>query len=271
MNKGGAMKKVAVFLVFSLLLVEAQTLSSAVKDAIVLGPGLISASVLDDTSSQNFKDGSRYATFKIDLKQGSVTEFRATADFDAYLTLYSPSFELLQTNDEADDSDGDDTNYESLIIQEAPESGTYLLVVSGYHPTSVGSFEVTAKDLVVVDDSTLTLPTSLNAVLSSGEDISEDGRLYDAFTLELEAPATLIFSMHSNTLDSYLRVYDADGNLLGENDDKVFVDDPATTDKDESNNYTRDAEVKLELEAGTYEVRALAFVAGFYQLSVQSE
>jgi hypothetical protein len=265
------MNYIGVFLLFASLVTQAQTLKGAVSDAIPLGLETISASVLDDVSAQNFKDGSRYATFKLDLNQGSVTEFRVIADFDAYATLYSPSFELLQSNDEAKDTDGDTANYESVIVQEATESGTYLLVVSGYYNTSVGAFEVTPKNIAVVDDGPLTLPASVNAVLSSDEETDDDGRYFDTFTLELTAPATLIFTMHSDTVDSYLKVFGSDGSLVAENDDKEFVDDPATTDIDESSDYTLDAGLELDLEAGSYEVQTLSYTSGFYQLFVEGE
>jgi hypothetical protein len=265
------MKHFSVFFLFTLLMVQAQILKNAASDAIPLELGTLSGSVLDDTSPQNFKDGSRYALFKIDLAQGSVTELRVISDFDAYSTLYSPSLELLQTNDEADDSDGDTDNYESVIVTEAAESGTYLLVVSGYYETSVGSFEVSAQDIPVVDDSALTSPTSVNAVLSSSDETNEDGRYFDTFTLELAGATTITLTMHSDAIDSYLKVMDSSGTLINENDDKVFVDDPATSDTDESSDYTLDAELELELEAGSYQIQALSYSMGFYQLFVQGE
>lgn len=265
------MKRFSVFCLFTFLLVQAQILKDAAPDAIPLELGTLSASVLDDTSPQNFKDGSRYATFKVDLAQGKVVEFRVISDFDAYTTLYSPSLELLQTNDDADDTDGDTDNYESVIVGEAAESGTYLLVVSGYYESSVGSFEVSAKDIPVVDDGELTSPTSLNAVLNTNDESDEDGRFYDSFTLELAQPATITLTMHSDAIDSYLKVMDASGAVINENDDKIFVDDPATSDVDESTDYTLDAELELELEAGSYQIQALSYSMGFYQLFVQGE
>jgi hypothetical protein len=265
------MKTIGGVLLFAFLMVQAQTLKSGVGDAISLQLETISATVLDDVSAQNFKDGSRYATFKLDLEAGSVTEFRVIADFDTYATLYSPSFELLQSNDEAQDSDGITDNHESVIVQEAVESGTYLLVVSGYYATSVGAFEVTPKNITVADDGPLTLPASVNAVLSSDEESDDDGRYLDTFTLELATPATLTFTMHSDVIDGYLKIYDSNGDLIAENDDKEFVDDPATTDVDESSDYTLDAELELELAAGSYEVQALSYTSGFYQLFVQGE
>jgi hypothetical protein len=265
------MKRFSVFLLFTLLMVQAQILKDAAGEAIPLELGTLSGSVLDDTSPQNFKDGSRYAIFKIDLEGSKVAEFRVISDFDAYTTLYSPPLELLQTNDDADDTDGDTDNYESVIVSEATESGTYLLVVSGYYESSVGSFEVSTKDIPVVDDSALTLPTSVNAVLNSDDETNEDSRYFDTFTLELAQPATVTLTMHSDGIDSYLKVMDSSGSLINENDDKVFVDDPATSDIDESTDYTLDAELELDLEAGSYQIQTLSYSMGFYQLFVQGE
>jgi hypothetical protein len=270
------MKLTGVFIFFAFLTVQAQLLEEAANDAIGLELGTLSRSVLDDQSPQNFKDGSRYALFRIDLEQGKVAELRVISDFDAYSTLYGPSLELLQTNDEADDSDGDESNYESVIVSEASESGTHLLVVSGYYETSVGSFEVSAKDIPVVDEAVLVIPATINAVLNNTDDTDEDGRYYDNFVLVLERPSTIILTMHSDAIDSYLKIFDqeifdASEALIAENDDKVFVDDPATTDVDESSDYTLDAELELELEAGNYQIQALSYSTGFYQLFVQGE
>jgi hypothetical protein len=270
------MKLTGVFIFFAFLTVQAQLLKEVANDAIGLELGTLSRSVLDDQSPQNFKDGSRYALFRIDLEQGKVAELRVISDFDAYSTLYGPSLELLQTNDEADDSDGDESNYESVIVSEASESGTHLLVVSGYYETSVGSFEVSAKDIPVVDEAVLVIPATINAVLNNTDDTDEDGRYYDNFVLVLERPSTIILTMHSDAIDSYLKIFDqeifdASEALIAENDDKVFVDDPATTDVDESSDYTLDAELELELEAGNYQIQALSYSTGFYQLFVQGE
>ena len=265
------MKLTGVFIFLALLTVQAQILRDAAGDAIGLELGTLSRSVLDDQSPQNFKDGSRYALFRIDLEQGKVAELRVISDFDAYSTLYSPSLELLQTNDEADDTDGDESNYESVIVSEASESGTYLLVVSGYYATSVGSFEASAKDIAVVDDSVVTLPSSLNGVLNANDESNDDGRFYDTFTLELTRPASVTLTMHSDVIDSYLKLMDSSGTPINENDDKVFVDDPATSDVDESSDYSLDAELELDLEAGSYQLQALSYSTGFYQLFVQGE
>jgi hypothetical protein len=260
------MKCIGICLLFMFMAVQAQKLEGAANDAILLELGASSASALDDTSPQNFKDGSRLALFKMELSKGAVLELHLTSDFDGYLTFYSPSFTVLQTNDDAaNDSDGNPDNYESVVISEITESGTHLLVVSGYDASAVGSFELAAKDIP------LTLPTNLNALLSEEDDLNDESRYFDTFTLELTKPTTLTLTMTSDIIDSYLKVLDSNGELIIENDDKVFVDDPATTDTDESTDFSLDAEVALtDLPAGTYQVQALSYSTGFYQLIAQS-
>jgi hypothetical protein len=251
--------------------VQSQSLSAAVADAVALELDTLSRSVIDDTSAQNFKDGSRYITFKLDLPGGSVTAFRLVSDFDGYLTLYSPSQELLEYNDDADDSDGNDENYESVITTETAEGGTYLVVVSTYAAELSGALELSAKNVPVVDDAALTLPSSVGAVLNKEDDLDDDSRYYDTFTLELASPSTVTFTMTSDALDSYLKILDPRGGVLAENDDKEFVDDPATTDYDESSDFSLNAELVLELDAGSYQLQALSYDTGYYQLFVQGE
>ena len=67
----------------------------------------------------------------------------------------------------------------------------------------------------------------------------------DAFQFQLNDPGetTLALTGTSNDLDTYLRVYDTNGNLIGENDDA---------------NGTFDNELTLNLDVGTYYA-----VAGF--------
>jgi hypothetical protein len=269
------MKTIGGLIFLLLVTVQAQRLQDAAADAIALELGAISRSVIDDTSFQNFKDGSRYVTFTLDLEGGGVTEFRLVSDFDGYLTLYSPSLELLQTNDDADDSDGNEENYESVVIAETSESGTYLIVASTYSAESSGALELSAKDIFVVDDTgldgALTPPTSLDAVLNEADDIDDDARYYDTFTLELTAPTTVTITMTSEPIDTYLKILDESGNLIAENDDKEFVDDSATTDYDESLDFTLNSELTLDLEAGSYQIQALSYNTGYYQLFVQGE
>lgn len=265
------MKTIGGLLLFLTLTAQAQLLKDAVSDAILLQLGASARSVIDDTSAQNFKDGTRYATFKVDIQGGGVTEIRLTSDFDGYLTLYSPSLELLQSNDDAADSDGDENNYESVVVAETSESGAYLVVVSTYSPELSGSLELAAKDVPIVDDSALSVPSAIGAVLNLDDDIGDDARYYDTFTLELSSPTTVTVTMTSEAVDTYLKVFDASGNLVGENDDKEFVDDPATSDYDESTDFTLNSELVLELEAGSYQIQALSYDAGYYQLFVQGE
>ena len=250
---------------------EAQLLKDAAADAIPLTLGASVRSVIDDTSVQNFKDGTRYVTFKLDLQGGGVTEIKLVSDFDGYLTLYSPALELLQYNDDADDSDGDENNYESIVVAETFEAGTYLVVVSTYSPELSGALELSTRDVPVVDDSALTLPASIGAVLNENDELDDDARYNDTFTLELSKLTTVTVVMTSEPIDTYLKVLDASGNLVDENDDKVFVDDPATTDYDESTDFTLNSELVLTLEAGSYQIQALSYSTGYYQLFVQGE
>jgi hypothetical protein len=265
------MKIIGGFIFLLLVTAQAQRLQDAAADAVALELDTISRSVIDDTSPQNFKDGTRYVTFKLDLQGGGVTEFRLTSDFDGYLTLYSPSLELLEYNDDADDSDGNEENYESVVVAETSESGSYLVVISTYSPELSGALELSAKDVPVIDDAALELPSSVGAVLNEADDLDDDARYYDTHTLELSARTTVTITMTSEAIDMYLKVLDGSGTLIAENDDKEFVDDPATTDYDESSDFTLNSELVLELEAGSYQVQALSYDTGYYQLFVQGE
>jgi hypothetical protein len=108
-------------------------------------------------------------------------------------------------------------------------------------------------------------------VLNDSDELDDDARYYDTFTLELVKATKVTFTMTSEPIDTYLKVLDSSGSLIDENDDKIFVDDPATSDYDESTDFTLNSELVLDLEAGSYQVQTLSYDTGYYQLFVQGE
>jgi hypothetical protein len=224
---------------------------------------------LDQNDGQNFKDGSRTEVLLANFKQGDVVELRLASEFDAFLSLYGPQKTVVATND-----DGADT-FESLLITEMPETGRYVIVVSGYSELDMGTYEITAKKLEVVDDTSLSLGSGINAFLSeTADDVDVDGKSLDKFSLEINQAKTVTIQMISSLLDSYLKVIDENGQVIAENDDQIFEDDPQTEDTDESQGTSLNAEVIVTLEPGSYEIWATTASPnsyGFYQLFVTSE
>jgi hypothetical protein len=252
----------------------------------ILKPGEVISGTLGEDDGQNLKDGSRLEVLQGRFKEGEAVEFTLTSDFDGYLTLYAPDKTVLASNDDVALEDTNTTAaYQSSIITEIPETGRYVLIVSGYSEYDLGSYEVMARSLEVTEDGPITLPTDLNGIIAVSDDFAEfvdptaeesdvedgSGSLgefnYDAFTLELNEATAVRFDATSPTLDTVIAVLDEAGNTIAMNDDQNIEDDLDTPDIDESLDYTVNAGVEVTLEAGRYEVRVAAYDFGFYSLS----
>lgn len=222
--------------------------------------------LLDQNDGQNFKDGSRTEVVLAYFEEGQVVEIHLKADFDGFLSLYSPQKALIALND-----DGLDTS-ESRILLQIPQTGRYSIIVSGFSQEDIGSYTLRASRLEVVDDAEITLGASLNAFLSEGDDVDAEGRVVDKFVLELAEATDIDIQMVSSFIDSYLLMFDAQGNLIAENDDRVLEDEAQTSQIGESDLTSLDAQLRLYLEAGIYEIWATTVSAetyGFYQISAR--
>lgn len=267
-GKVGFMKLLIIAL-FSLGLIFAQKIPHFlyVNAPILELEGFLSGT-LDQNDGQNFKDGSRTEVILAYFEEGSAIEIRLTADFDAYLTLYGPQKTVVATNDDGADA------FESLLVTEVPETGRYVLVVSGYSEIDLGNYDLSAKKLEVVDDGDLVMGSSLKAFLSETDDIDSEGKVVDKFVLELSESTNITLQMTSVLMDTFLIIFDENGQKIAENDDTVLEDDPQTTDIDESSTNVLDAQLELSLEPGLYEVWATTAspnTYGFYQILVNSQ
>jgi C-terminal processing protease CtpA/Prc len=114
--------------------------------------------------------------------------------------------------------------------------------------------DVNTPDVTYTDGGEIALGDSVDGTIGAGE------RVQYAFTLEDDATVDIILSDESGALDTYLRIYDTEGNLLIENDDA------------ESGGTVNSALTELEIpggfaliiEVGTYEDAS----EGDYNLSI---
>jgi hypothetical protein len=142
---------------------------------------------------------------------------------------------------------------------------TYLLALSGNYPGEVGTDYFPLPGIVYMGDIT----TSEEGTIVLGDEVS--GSLTApgervAYLLELAEDTIvdiLLTAPTDSSLDAYLRLYDVDGNLLVENDELDFEDEPT------------DAGVMgYNLLAGTYTVEVAAWGDAFpgeYVLSVTEQ
>lgn len=102
----------------------------------------ITASFVEtDSFDGEIQDTSDSVNFDIDLTQDetvAVSVVATSGDLDTVLTLLNPEGGQVTTNDDVDPSNG---NYNSQVVYQADEDGTYTIVVSAY--TGTGEFTVT--------------------------------------------------------------------------------------------------------------------------------
>jgi Bacterial pre-peptidase C-terminal domain len=273
------MKSVLLTALFVLTIASAQKVPNFLYiNTPILKPGEMVSGTLDENDGQNLKDGSRLEVIQGRYMKGEVLEFNLTSTFDGYLTMYAPDKTILTYNDDTSSSESGD--YLSSIVTEIPESGRYVFIISGYTDYDLGDYELSARTLEVSEEGPITIPAEQNGVLSleddiaefnGGEDIGSLGELsYDSYTFELTEATTVKIEVSSASLDTIVEVLDAEGNQVAFNDDQSPEDNLDTPDVDESLDYTVEAGVEVELEPGTYEIRAGAYATGFYTLAVSA-
>ena len=207
----------------------------------LLTPGTVLESVLDAGDGQNFKDGSRLEVYRFNGEAGVLVELRASSlAFDTHLTLYGPSGQLVALNDDH----GNTTD--AAIIAVLPETGRYLLVVSGFGEIDLGAYSVSMDVLTPSGGGELTVPASVSGVLSPADPAFE-GAHYHSYAFVIAAPTAVLIDLSSSSFDSYLYLLNEQGGVVAENDDGPFG---------------LDAQLEVELPAGRYELIVTTFNSG---------
>jgi hypothetical protein len=207
----------------------------------LLTPGTVLEGVLDEGDGQNFKDGSRLEVYRLNGEAGMLIELRASSwVFDTYLTLYGPSGQLVAFNDDH----GNTTD--AAIIAVLPETGRYLLVVSGFSEIDLGAYTVSMAVLTPSGGGELDVPASVSGVLSLADPVFE-GAHYHSYTFVIATPTAIIIDFSSGSFDSYLYLLNEQGGVVAENDDGPFG---------------LDAQLDVELPAGRYELIVTTYGPG---------
>jgi len=201
-----------------------------------------------------------YDTFTFDGAEGQrVQVIMRSGDFDAFLTISSAEGEFMEL---ASDDDGLGQGTDSRLTFTLPSTGAYVVRASPLVTQSDGlySIELIDRGPEPVSGSILVGETA-RGTLTESDAMAPDGSYFDAYGFEAKAGETLIFTMVSNAVDSFLIVgREPEGSeieVLGSDDDSLS-----------------DTHAKVEWEVpddGTYVVRAGTFgqaETGAYALTV---
>lgn len=186
-------------------------------------------------SGRNFKDGTYLDVLTLRGEAGQYVEIVASSlAFDSYLTLFAPDGRMLDSND--DDPLGVTTD--AAIRTTLPETGTYVVVVSGFGPWDLGPYTVTLAtgDGPGRGGSDVTVPSLTQARLAPDATAAR-------FRFTVDAVTAVAISARSDAFDTTLELFDSDGWSLAYNDDAPSDDA-----------YTTDSTLVALLAPGTYHV-----------------
>lgn len=217
-----------------------------------LTPGGSIAGELSERSGQNFKDGSRVEVVVLRAEAGQplVLDVRSD-DFDAFLSVYASDGTLLEQNDDGP------TSFDPQLAFTPPADGAYLLVVSGFGPLDLGTFEVAARVAEPVELATLPLSGVVSDELRGDEPADPEvgygpTRFYEML---VEERSLVRLQLSSFDFDTVLTLFDEVG-WLDQNDDA---------------GGTTDSELFLELDPGVYRVAVSAWSDGAGGFTLRSD
>lgn len=162
---------------------------------------------------QNFKDGSFVTVMKLRARAADVIDLRARSAFPVVLSLYGPDGSLVAASDARRDN-------ETTLALELPETGRYVLALSGSSPADLGDFSVTLSKLETVDNALLQLGERDEATFTgalSDRDEQQDGRYLDTFGLQIDRAGRYRLAIDSAMFGASLRLLQGD-TIVAEGD-----------------------------------------------------
>ncbi|SFX30789.1 hypothetical protein [Marinospirillum alkaliphilum] len=199
-----------------------------------LQPGQRVRGELTSASALNYKDGSRYALYRINLQQGDAFRIELSGSLEGTLALYNDLNELLISG--------------SPLHFQAPERGRYLLAVSGKQSNSFGPFNLLMTPLELSSNPSLVVGEAASGWLEMNG--------FRSHTLQISERGYYQIDLRSSDFDTLMLVT-GPGGYRAEDDDGG----------DQTNSRIGDL-----LQPGEYQVRVSAFetASGLYTLEVQA-
>jgi hypothetical protein len=179
----------------------------SVSDGQRIEDGQRISAILDQQSLQ--RDGRPYHRYTFEAEEGR--RLRVTAEsqfFDTFLTVISPSGTRFEDDDGAGGTD-------SLVDMQAPESGTYEMIVSTFSPSGIGPYAVRFEegDRVTVIDQ---IEATLNEATARRD---EQGRLVAEHSFSGQSGQEVTIEARSDEFDTRISLEDPTGTVIAENDD----------------------------------------------------
>ncbi len=150
---------------------------------------------------QNFKDGSFVEVVKFRARAEDVVDLRARSAFPTVLSLYGPDGQLVGASDRRDETT-------TILALELPQTGRYIVAVSGRTPNDLGPFTLSARWLDTVDNALLQITdgeATFTGVLSERDEQRQE-RYLDTFGLQIDTTGRYRLGIDSPVFDGALRL-----------------------------------------------------------------
>ncbi len=236
-------------------------------------PGVDATPILLDangagTGTGTLEDVGDRDVFSVALAETSAVAIQLNGTLDTYLRVYDANGNLIAENDDA----GGTLN---SALDVTLDAGTYYISAGAYSDSETGDYSVSVQSTTLSDPDpdpnpdpspddhadapgAEATPIQLDpSGAGSATGTLEETGDRDVFSVEVSGTSSVSIQLNG-ALDTYLRVYDANGNLIAENDD---ADD------------TLNSALDVTLEAGTYYISAGSYAdseTGDYSVSVQA-
>jgi serine protease Do len=165
-------------------------------------------------------DNSYFNAYSFEGRAGQTVSLDLTSDdFDTYLILLDSNGNSVAQ----DDDSASGTN--ARIVTQLPQSDTYILLANSFSSGESGDYELTLRsqgsqgsqvsssrqDRILLNES---------GVLRTGDpSLPDDGSLFHQYEFSGRAGQSITIRLESSEFDTYLILFDDDGNLIEQNDD----------------------------------------------------
>ncbi|MFP4221421.1 MAG: trypsin-like peptidase domain-containing protein [Phormidium sp.] len=161
-------------------------------------------------------DNSYFNAYSFEGQAGQTVSLDLTSnDFDAYLILLDANGNSVAQ----DDDSASGTN--ARIVTQLPETGTYILLANSFRGGESGDYELTLRSQRGQGSASRgRLLLDETGVLRTGDpSLPEDGSLFHQYEFSGQAGQSITIRLESSEFDTYLLLFDNEGNLIEQNDD----------------------------------------------------
>lgn len=172
-------------------------------------------------------------------------------DFDTYLTLVTPSGELLENDDYG-------MSFNSRVMFNTEETGTFIAIVSSYDTDGAGEYTLVYNTIELNEGGPAATIAAdgetISGELAMGDGFNEHGSFFDTYEVEIEEGAHIFFSVSSDEFDTLIALISPSGEEYVNDDYGMGVNSGLMMQAEESGTYEFVVTSYGEGATGAYEL-----------------